>query len=279
MAEQKQLFAVRWWRSLAFWAGMAWGTVAGPRLARLARRRLAGQQVQAEGLHLLPQQGVFILAANHLRGADTLSAIAAMLVAAGRARPELADHFLVITGRPAQRPPPRPSRFSRRLNRYIRRHWDDHLLVLTGEDGRPSLQALRAWRRRAATQPVIVLPEGVNNPSFGAVRAGAGRWLSGFAQPTVPVGVWAVTGGWQVRFGPALRWAPRTELRDAQLALSIALLLPPEMAPDWQEDLRRWRETWSEAERPAQPLSLGTGMLSLVSCIPLSCHLYREVLR
>jgi len=252
MAERKNLFAVRWWRALSFWASMAWGTVAGPRVANLARQRLAGQRLEVEGLSCLPPSGTFILAANHLRGAETLSAVAAIVIATGRTRPELADRFLVIIGRPAQLPHPRPSRLSRWANRYVCRRWADHVFVLTGEDGRPSLQALREWRRRASDQPVIVLPEGMNSSSFGEVRPGAGRWLSGFAEPTIPVGVWTAPTGWQVRFGPALRWTPRAALRDVQLGLSIALLLPPEVAPDWQEDLRRWQETWNGTESPAQ---------------------------
>src|SRR5262249_32838586 len=60
-----------------------------------------------------------------------------------------------------------------------------------------------------------------------------------------PVGVWWHQDRWHVRFGKPIEWSSRTELRDVQLGLSIASLLPSEIASSWQEDLCRWRSAHS----------------------------------
>ena len=48
-------------------------------------------------------------------------------------------------------------------------------------------------------------------------------------------------GGWQVRFGPPLRWSHRPELHDYQLGLMMAAVLPDDLAAAWRDDLHRWR--------------------------------------
>jgi len=46
---------------------------------------------------------------------------------------------------------------------------------------------------------------------------------------------------WRVVFGAPLDWGPDRRLRDVQLGLAIAELLPVEVAPRWQGMLERWR--------------------------------------
>ncbi len=86
---------------------------------------------------------------------------------------------------------------------------------------------------------------------FADIRPGAGRWLASLAVPVVPVGVFRSDEGWRVAFGPPVRWSSRAELRDVQLGLAIASLLPPDLAPRWLPLLERWRAaharpTWRE---------------------------------
>jgi hypothetical protein len=80
---------------------------------------------------------------------------------------------------------------------------------------------------------------------FNAIREGSGRWLASFDVPTIPVGVWWRDDKWHVHYGKSIDWARRSDLRDLQLGLSIATLLPAEIAAAWQEDLNRWRSAHS----------------------------------
>jgi hypothetical protein len=123
------------------------------------------------------------------------------------------------------------------------------LRIRTGNGGVPGVAALRAWRKRAATGPTLVFPEGVANRELGSMRAGVGRWLCGLDVPIVPVAVWWKSDQWNVAFGAPLLWTPRRDLRDVQLGLAMAELLPRELAPAWSALLDDWREAHSGRER------------------------------
>jgi hypothetical protein len=233
-----------WGRRLRFWALLVLETLTRRDLARLARTRLGlGQPAVVTGLDHLPRLGTFVLAVNHYDRGLTLDVAAAVLLAAGRARPEVGCQLMIVSGQRA-RPPARGwLRFhpGLALVDYWHRRWAGHLLRLPWRNRAPSIAALRAWRQRLARQPALVFPEAQASLRFGTIRPGAGRWLGTLAEPTVPVGVWWQAGGWQVRFGPPLRWSHRPELHDYQLGLMMAALLPADLAGAWRDDLCRWR--------------------------------------
>jgi hypothetical protein len=87
---------------------------------------------------------------------------------------------------------------------------------------------------------------------FKEIRPGAGRWLAGMGVPVLPVSLWWQSDRqlWQIVFGPPLEWSEDPRLHDLQLGLEIALGLPPEEAPDWQEDLAGWQAAWTEDSLP-----------------------------
>jgi hypothetical protein len=47
--------------------------------------------------------------------------------------------------------------------------------------------------------------------------------------------------GWRVRFGTPIVWSARPDAYDLQLGLAMAALLPPALAPQWQDRLAVWR--------------------------------------
>jgi hypothetical protein len=47
-----------------------------------------------------------------------------------------------------------------------------------------------------------------------------------------------------------MRWARRSDLRDVQLGVAIAALLPPELAPRWLPLLERWRVAHAARDPP-----------------------------
>ncbi len=236
-----------------FWTSFLLESGGRRRLAPLVRRRLGtAWPPQAHGLAHLPSTGTFVLAANHYGGRRALDTIAAILAAANEARPDLADRYLLITGqrvRPASRGTPLLARLSRMLVGLAFRRWARHTLRLPlgntqrHPSGRSSasIAVLREWRRRAALQPSLVFPEGRARLAFEALRPGAGRWLATLGVPVLPVGVWWADGVPHVRLGAPMRWSHRAELRDAQLGLAIAALLPSELVPAWAPAMARWR--------------------------------------
>src|SRR5687768_12623587 len=87
-------------RVLAFWLEFARQTLGNRRLSRIAHARLhAPGDLKVTGTEHLPAHGVFVVAANHNRPGLTLDTIAALMLAAGTARPDLADGWLLIAGR------------------------------------------------------------------------------------------------------------------------------------------------------------------------------------
>ncbi|MDX1990861.1 MAG: hypothetical protein SF029_00630 [bacterium] len=192
------------------------------------------------GLEHLPTTGYFVLAVNHFSGRAALDAGAAVMQAVGQARPDALSHTLFIIGQRTRSTSPPPDTPVRRFLNWIYQRWTHNALRIPFGGAEPSLVGLREWRKRQ--QAMFVFPEGRASIPFRQIRPGAGEWLSRLEMPTIPVAVWwQRDGGWQVRFGAAIEWATRTELRDMQLGLAIAALLPPELAPDWQSTLKRWR--------------------------------------
>jgi 1-acyl-sn-glycerol-3-phosphate acyltransferase len=202
-----------------------------------------GWQAQIEGLENLPKQGVFILAINHYRGSLTLDVIASVLTSANQARPDLADSYVIVSGKRAPRRTKLmlPAHFLRKIVEWVFRRWAQHHAQVMLSSANVSIKALRTWRTRIQQQPVLVFPEGKANLQFKQIRPGAGRWLAALSVPVIPVGVWWYAGTWQLRFGPPLHWSHRQELLDFQLGLTMAALLPPELAPDWQTALTDWQ--------------------------------------
>lgn len=253
-------------RRILFWACFLWQTLRRRRLARLVRLRLGGSAVRAHGLEHLPASGVFTLAANHNGAGHVLDTIAAILAASGCARPDLADRFLLIVGhRPPGRARPAPAtRLARWLPRLVYRRWARHALRIPLGNERASVAFLRAWRRQAGRQPCLVFPEGRAGSHLAAIRPGAGRWLAALGVPVLPVGAWQRAGEWQVRVGPPIRWSHRAGLRDAQVGLAIAALLPTDLAPGWEPALAAWRRAHA-APPPAPSLPPGDSILHLTA--------------
>jgi 1-acyl-sn-glycerol-3-phosphate acyltransferase len=228
-----------------FWLRLARETFGPRRVMPLVAVRMASEQMCApHGLEHIPSDGAFILSANHYSGRAALDTVAAVLSALSQARPDAAESITVIVGQKRNTPKNRVQAFVyRRVVRLLDalyRRWQAHIVRIPLRNTEPSPSGLRDWRRR--DQPAFVFPEGRAGIAFGSIRRGAGRWLAALGTPVVPVAVWWMDGsGWTVRFGPPLEWTPRADLRDVQLGLAMAALLPSDLAASWQSDLARWR--------------------------------------
>lgn len=227
-----------------FWLRFAYETLGPRRVRAVVAARLRTETVKASrALDLLPE-GAFILAVNHYSGRAAFDTAAAVLSALADARPDAVERMLIVVGK---REYTRGNRFQRGVYRlsqwivgHIFRRWRAHVLRIPLGNLQPDAAGLREWRIR--NQPALVFPEGKAGLSFGAIRPGAGRWLAALNLPVVPVGVWWRQGeGWSIRFGAPLVWTHRRDLRDLQLGLAIAALLPEALASGWQADLYRWR--------------------------------------
>ncbi len=236
--------------AIRFWLSLATETFGRRRLDRLINVRLGGIDPLVIGGWHLPTYGPFVLAANHYKGAATTTVIAAVAAAAGTSCPRVGSDLLIVVGQRQRKANSHPlSGLGRRVYDFACRRWCRHVLRLPLGNALSSVRALRPWRDAARSVPSLVFPEGVSRLRFGRVRPGAGRWLSALGVPTIPVaGGWG-DGRWWGRFGPPVSWAARTELRDAQLGLCIAELLPPDLSVNWQEALASWNQAWS---RPAE---------------------------
>lgn len=246
-----------WWALGRLWVALIGETLFRRRLSQIVRWALAGQTLVVRGVEAVPTAGPFVLAVNHLQAGSTLGVMAATLGAAARARPGVDDACLLVVGErvaPVARARNRQRRLALWIADRIFGRWIRNVVRIPMGNDAPVLTALRAFRRRATEQPVLVFPEGLASREFGQVRPGSGRWLSGLGAPTLPVAVARVEGGWEVAFGPPMVWSRRAELRDLQLGLAIADMLPPRLAPTWQEELRRWHETHANARQdPSSP--------------------------
>jgi hypothetical protein len=230
---------------LSFWLRLALETAGQRRVRRLVEARMRDERlVVVDGLACIPVAGAFVLAVNHYSGRPAFDTAGAVLSALARVRPDSVDQMTVIVGQKRITPRNRVQAFTFRLVRggvdAVFRRWDAHAIRIPLKNPEPTPAGLREWRERA--KPVFVFPEGKAGVAFGAIRRGAGRWLASLGQQVVPVGVYWKSGeGWTVRFGPPMDWTHRADLRDVQLGLAMAALLPAALAPGWQADLARWR--------------------------------------
>ncbi len=223
--------------NLRFWLRFAYETLTERRLAALAEVRMLGERLTVSGVEHLPA-GNFVLAVNHYNGRATFDTAAAVLSA--MQRPDIFERLLFVVGK-RERPARKTKAPLVRLVNWIYGRWSRHMVSVPLYNVSPSLAGLREWRER--DQPVFVFPEGKARLCLGRMRVGSGRWLSWLALPVIPVGVWwEQETGWHVCFGRPIAWSERVELRDLQLGLAMAALLPADLAPEWQIDLERWRE-------------------------------------
>jgi len=228
-----------------FWMCFAAETLGRRSPRRVVRARAASEYLaRVEGLGNLPATGNFVLAANHFSGRSTYDTTAMALLAASQSRPDVLDQITMVVGQHrmliSSRLRGAVVRQTRRLIDWIFHRWRAHVVRIPLRNPGPDLAGLRSWRERR--QPVFVFPEGRAGVSFGSIRRGAGRWLAALDLPVIPVGVWWMQDiGWTVTFGAPLKWTHRADLRDVQLGLEMAALLPEALALHWQADLARWR--------------------------------------
>jgi 1-acyl-sn-glycerol-3-phosphate acyltransferase len=248
----------RFFAALWFWCHVARETFTSRRFSRVLERRLRGREVVASGRELVPTSGPFLFASNHYHAGLTLDVLGAALGAAASVRPGVADACTVVVGhRVPDADARRRGHAWRAVLRWAARRFFDRwsrntLRIPTGPLG-GGVARLRGWRRRAACGPMLVFPEGVAKGELASMRDGAGRWLAALGVPILPVGVWWADGRWNVSFGAPITWSRRGELRDLQLGLAIAVLLPPVLAPSWSESLARWRAAHRRGvERPSR---------------------------
>ncbi len=190
------------------------------------------------------------MAINHYRDSATFHVFCAVLQSLGGVRPDVPCDALIVAGR--REPSARRGWMgagARRLADAILGRWSAHLVRIPLGNAVPDLRALRVFLGRAAQQPTIVFPEGRASAELGDVRDGAGRFLSLVPVPTLPVAVHEEGGAWVVTFGTAIAWSRRKELRDVQLGMAIADLLPAHVAPDWQRLLADWRGAHAQSHR------------------------------
>lgn len=248
---------------LRFWLKLAWQTLKQRDVLPLSQE--VRDPYRATGLENIPAEGTFALAVNHTMRRWTPRVLATIHHATLERRPELARQWLVIVGYREARLQGRPGWAQwlilrvRRFYGWIYRRWSHNVLRLpmaprAEEADRASIQALREWRTRARQQPSIVFPEGRGAATFEEIRPGAGRMLASLKVPVLPVSVWwdEEAKFWRLVFGPPVEWAANPRLHDLQLGLEIAVGLPPELAPAWQEALAQWAEAHQPA--PAEPL-------------------------
>ena len=239
-------FSARYsWRQIVSFAALFTAeTLTGRKLSRLMQCQIGKPEVEVSGEENVPDNGAFTFAVNHFKNGQSLGVVSAVLTSASEKRPELKDNYLLVVGQrvsASARSRAPLIRISRGIARWIQNRWARNLLHIPIGNDRPSISYMRDWRRRARRQACILFPEGKADMQFDSVRDGCGRWLASFDVPTIPVGVWWRDEKWHVRFGKSIEWTRRSELRDLQLGLSIASLLPVEIASYWQEDLTRWR--------------------------------------
>ena len=209
------------------------------------------------GLQHVPDGPVQFIA-NHGPAGQTLAILAAIIRALAPEKPLIVRRLRVVTG-PAWKPQAakRPGRLVQlsgifqRLIWYSGRGLSRRIIHLGGKlpGSSGNIAGLRRWWRSLGFASVLVFPEGRGSACYDGCRPGVGPWLESLTRhgrqcriPTIPVAVWCESGAWQVRFAAAIDWTPRQDLMDLQLDLALADLLPPPLAPGFQELLTRWRQ-------------------------------------
>lgn len=237
---------------VGFAARVAFETLGSRRFARVLADRIGRRAIDASGVELVPREGPVVFAVNHYHAGLTLDVVSATLLAAARTRPAVADECAVVVGHRARAGSTWLAgvlaRIVRAFATWFFARWRTNVLRIRAvtKDGAAtgetvSLAGLRAFRAYATTKPTLVFPEGVAQRELGGMRDGVGPWLASLRVPVMPVAVWWSGETWRVAFGAPLVWSARRDLRDVQLGLAIAELLPSALAPEWTETLDRWR--------------------------------------
>lgn len=234
-------------QALKFWGGFFYETLTSRDLLRLVDLRLNQTQVQiVEGSENIVTNQTFVLAVNHYGEQMTFDVIAALFAAIHVIRPEILNRWLIVVGQ--RQPNYQKGKIKESIIQYIRnlvaifyKRWDNHVIRIPLDNELPSIKSLRAWRKRCLLQPMVVFPEGKVDLEFDAVRPGTGKWLSSLNVPIIPVGIWYHQTQWYIRLGHAINWSTEIELRDIQLNLCIASLLPTVLVEVWHDDLRQWK--------------------------------------
>lgn len=235
------------------WLVLLWVTFTRASAAALFRRLSRPFPVRAEGAQRLPERGAYVLALNHFSDGASGAVVRAALDAVIEARPSHLERVLMVGGR---RERPRRSWIARaistvgaRVARWFRARWSEHFVVISMEGTRADWGSLRLWQRRASERVSVVFPEGIAGYELGAIREGAGRWLAMMGVAVHPCAVWFDGAQWNVRIGPAVRWAQNKRVHDAQLGIALARMLPESLRGEWSSDLERWDRV--RADRPA----------------------------
>lgn len=233
---------------------LAAATLARRPFAWLFARLRRPAPLAASGLDALPRGVGLVLALNHLHDGASGAVVVAALDALARVEPAAVGRVLLVAGRAPERAGAL-ARCGRSLARWFAGRWRGHFVVVAMEGARPDWGALRAWREVAGERVSVLFPEGLAGDELRAMRPGVGRWLAALPAATVPCAVWFDGARWRVRFGAPLAWSPRPSLRDAQLGLALAALLPEELQGRWRDDLARWRRLQGpdEAARAVRP--------------------------
>lgn len=199
-------------------------------------------KVEVSGEDLIPEKGSFVLVVNHFHGAWTPFVTAAVLAALKRRRADVVDDLAMVVGQRADTKKKRffVARWVRSIVMWVLERWQHNVLRIPLGNSNVSIDQLRTWRRVATARPSLVFPEGLASITFEKVRPGAGQFVRALGVPVVPCAVWYHQGQWHVEFDAPIAWAKSPELSDLQVGLSIARLLPADLAPTWQGLLERW---------------------------------------
>lgn len=201
----------------------------------------------------IPTAGSFVLAVNHFHGSWTPYVASAVIAAVGTVRPDAIDSTAMVIGKRADTGKKRPliARCVRSVVHWILDRWNYNLLTIPLGNQTVAIDSLRTWRRQAKIRPTLVFPEGMASVTFERIRAGSGTFLRALDVPCIPCAVWWHEGKWNVTFGDPIDWSANTELSDLQVGLSIARMLPEELAPTWVPVLERWRRAHDVSQQTA----------------------------
>lgn len=230
-------------KKTVFIVGILFATIFNRSLTLIAGlfERLFGK-VNAGGVEQIPEKGSFTLAVNHFHGAWTPFVSAAVLAAVKRRRPDVVDDVAMIVGQREDKNKKRffVARWIRGIVMWVLDRWKHNVLRIALGNKTVAIDSLRTWKRVAKERPTFVFPEGLASITFEKVRPGAGQFARALDVPCIPCAVWYHQGQWHVEFGEPIEWAPNSELSDLQVGLSIARLLPGDLAPKWRDLLARW---------------------------------------
>lgn len=240
-------------RSILYVAVLLFASILHRRLSFMVRlfETLVGK-TNVQNAESIPATGSFVLAVNHFHGSWTPYVASAVLAAVGTVRPDAVDSTAMVIGKRADSGKKRPAiaRAVRSVVHWILDRWNYNLLTIPLGNQNVAIDSLRTWRRQAKLRPTLVFPEGMASVTFERVRVGSGAFLRALGVPCIPCAVWFHNGRWHVSFGEAIAWSENAELSDLQVGLSIARMLPEELAPTWVPVLERWRKAHAPSPVP-----------------------------